>query len=240
MYADDAALKTVALQDSLGYSLRRYFIDEFYARQVQGLPAGSHVLDLGGYKLRKRGGFDIGRYPLHVTYANLSLSQKPDFQSDATCLPCRPESFDAVVCSEVLEHVYDCKAVLQEIYRVLKPRGVCLISVPFLFHIHADPCDYGRYTHHYWGKQLEKLGFGDIIIEAQGLFWSVAVDMVRAWLYERVKQGRLQSGMVQRLVSAVVAKGKRIAVKREQRADASEHAFIKRYTTGYGIRVVRP
>jgi len=229
-----------ALQYALGYSLRRYFIDEFYARHIQRLPAGSRVLDLGGYKCRKRGAFDIASYPVRVTYANLSRSQQPDVQTDAASLPCKSECFDAVVCSELLEHVDDPKAVLREMYRVLKPTGVCLISVPFLFHIHADPCDYGRYTDHYWRLQLQKLGFEHINIEAQGLFWSVAVEMLRAWFYERVKQGRLRSAVLQRVIAAVIAKGRQAAFHREQRVEASDHAFISRYTTGYGIRVVRP
>jgi ubiquinone/menaquinone biosynthesis C-methylase UbiE len=240
MMSSAPSVDRVPLQYSLGYSLRRSFVDEFYARHIRTLPAGSRVLDLGGYKFRKRGAFDIASYPVRVTYANLSRSQQPDVQTDAASLPCKSECFDAVVCSELLEHVDDPKAVLQEMYRVLKPTGVCLISVPFLFHIHADPCDYGRYTDHYWRMQLQKLGFDNINIEAQGLFWSVAIEMLRAWFYERVKQGRLQSAVLQRLITALVAKGRQAAFRREQRVEAFDHAFIKRYTTGYGIRVVRP
>jgi SAM-dependent methyltransferase len=240
MSSPASSIDRAAVHDSLGYSLRRSFIDEFYARQIQTLPPGSRVLDLGGYKDRKRGTFDISAYPVHVTYANLSRQQRPDVQTDAASLPCKSECFDAVVCSELLEHVDDPKAVLQEMYRVLKPTGVCLISVPFLFHIHADPCDYGRYTDYYWRRQLQKLGFGDITIEAQGLFWSVAVEMLRAWFYERVRQGRVQSATLQRLITALIAKGRKAAFHREQRVEACDHAFIRRYTTGYGIRVVRP
>ena len=40
-------------------------------------------------------------------------------------------SFDCVVCSHVLEHVDDKKA-LNEVYRVLKPRGIALIMLPVI------------------------------------------------------------------------------------------------------------
>ncbi len=226
--------------ERLDYSVRRSFVDEFCTRQASCLKAGSAVLDLGGKRSPKRGRFRIEQYDVRVRYANLSTANRPDVQTDASALSFKNESFDAVICAEMLEHVPDPLRVIHEAYRVLRAHGVLLMTVPFLFPIHADPYDYCRYTDHYWRENLRRIGFVDVAVEAQGLFWSVAVDMVRAWLYERVKQGRLQSAMVQRLVSAVVAKGKRVAVKREQQADASEHAFIKRYTTGYGIRVVRP
>lgn len=50
--------------------------------------------------------------------------------ADATELPFEDNSFDTVLCSEMLEHVTRDKAVIKEIYRVLKPSGRLLISVP--------------------------------------------------------------------------------------------------------------
>ena len=48
-------------------------------------------------------------------------------------LPFADNSFDKIICSEVLEHVPDYKAVLTEIYRVLKPSGILAASVPRSF-----------------------------------------------------------------------------------------------------------
>ncbi|HET9846620.1 MAG TPA: methyltransferase domain-containing protein [Nitrospira sp.] len=224
----------------LEYSVRRAFIDEFYMRQASSLKAGSRVLDLGGKRSPKRGQFRIEHYDVRVRYANLSAANRPDVQTDAAMLPFKNETFDAVICAEMLEHVADPVSVIRETYRVLRERGVLLMTVPFLFPIHADPYDYCRYTDHYWRENLQKAGFVDLAVESQGYFWSVAVDMARAWCYERVKQGRLQSRLVQRVIGALVARGKRIAFSREQRVEACDHAFVTRYTTGYGIRVVRP
>jgi len=45
-------------------------------------------------------------------------------------LPFEDNSFDLVICSEVLEHLEDYHAAIDEIYRVLKPEGTFLPSVP--------------------------------------------------------------------------------------------------------------
>jgi SAM-dependent methyltransferase len=224
----------------LGYSIRRSFVDDFYIRHASVLKGGSRVLDLGGKRFPKRGRFRIEQYDVSVRYANLSTAHRPDVQTDASRLPFRDESFDAVICAELLEHVPDPVGVMQEAYRVLRIGGVLLMTVPFLFPIHADPHDYCRYTDYYWKENLRKIGFTDLAVEPQGLFWSVAAEMLRAWCYERVKQGCVKSAVVQRLMTALVARGRRAAFDREQRAGTFDHPFISRYTTGYGIRVVRP
>jgi len=51
-------------------------------------------------------------------------------QGDARQLPFVDQSFDKIICSEVLEHLEDYGAVLREIKRVLKPNGILGISVP--------------------------------------------------------------------------------------------------------------
>jgi ubiquinone/menaquinone biosynthesis C-methylase UbiE len=49
---------------------------------------------------------------------------------DALRLPFGDDSFDAVICSEVLEHIPNYRAAIAEIYRVLKPGGRFCASVP--------------------------------------------------------------------------------------------------------------
>jgi SAM-dependent methyltransferase len=57
-------------------------------------------------------------------------------------------SFDAVLCTQVLEHVVDVEHVLGEIDRVLGPGGRVVITVPFLYGEHGSPHDYRRFSLH--------------------------------------------------------------------------------------------
>lgn len=204
------------------------------------MQAGSRVLDLGGHRSPRRGRFDIDRYNFRVRSANLSALRRPDVQTDASSLPFRGESFDVIICAELLEHVPDPLAVLKEAHRALRSQGVLLISVPFLFHIHADPHDYGRYTDQFWRENLDRIGFRDVVIEKQGLFWSVIVDMMRGWMCEHIRAGRLRSAWLRQLVTILFAKGKRWALASESKATVSDGQYVGRYTTGFGIRAVKP
>ncbi|MGO8822764.1 MAG: class I SAM-dependent methyltransferase [Desulfomonilaceae bacterium] len=69
-----------------------------------------------------------------------------DFHYDGSIFPFGDEEFDSVVASQVLEHVFNPKEFLSEINRVLRPGGVFLITVPFVWDEHEQPYDYARYS----------------------------------------------------------------------------------------------
>lgn len=49
---------------------------------------------------------------------------------DARALPFRSESFDAIICMSVLEHIHDLESAASEFSRVLRPGGVAIVGVP--------------------------------------------------------------------------------------------------------------
>jgi SAM-dependent methyltransferase len=65
---------------------------------------------------------------------------------DGHYLPFLDGSFDVVWLSAVLEHIRKPWLVADEVFRVLKPAGVVLVSVPFVQKRHGAPHDYFRYT----------------------------------------------------------------------------------------------
>ncbi len=54
-------------------------------------------------------------------------------QADALRLPFRGSSFDAVICSETVEHIEDDRGAIREIARILKPAGLLFFTVPTLW-----------------------------------------------------------------------------------------------------------
>lgn len=77
---------------------------------------------------------------------DLDVANNPDMVADAHALPFPDNSYDIVICREVLEHVKDPKQVILELHRVLTPRGTLLLSTRFLFPIHEAPEDRWRFT----------------------------------------------------------------------------------------------
>lgn len=226
------------LEDRLDYTVRRHFVDSFHFHHVPSLPASSRVLDLGGNKIRKRGQFDIGIYGFSVIYADLVSEKRPDVQADSARIPFPDRNFDAVICSELLEHVPSPHAVLNEVHRILSPGGVLLICVPFLYRIHGDPYDFGRYTDEFWLRTLRDIGFRDIVIERQGLFFSVLTDFIKQYLSEVGLRGRRWT-LLRRPIRWTVARFQHWALKHEQKPHVESDPFLSSFTTGFGIVAVR-
>ena len=65
-----------------------------------------------------------------VFFEELNTGSTIFIQGSVYNLPFEDDAFDLVICSEVLEHLDDYHAAIKEIYRVLKPQGKFLPSVP--------------------------------------------------------------------------------------------------------------
>jgi ubiquinone/menaquinone biosynthesis C-methylase UbiE len=61
-------------------------------------------------------------------------------------IPFGNDKFDGLICTEVLEHVFDHAKLISEIHRVLKPGGRAIVTVPWSARYHYIPHDYFRYT----------------------------------------------------------------------------------------------
>ncbi len=52
-------------------------------------------------------------------------------------LPYQDSTFDIVTATEVIEHLEDFRAILREMYRVLKPGGICVLSTPNILNLNS-------------------------------------------------------------------------------------------------------
>ncbi len=86
-------------------------------------------------------------------------------QADAKALPFPDASFSHVVCLEVLEHLGDYRAGIEEIHRCLKPGGVVIVSVPWRRTGGTNP---GNVYHLYEPGERELVAaFGDVFGEVK-------------------------------------------------------------------------
>lgn len=67
--------------------------------------------------------------------------------------PMETGTFDAALCTQVLQYVKDPTSFMGELYRVLRPGGILVITVPFSYNLHAVLEDFWRYS----GKGISTL-----------------------------------------------------------------------------------
>ncbi len=151
----------------LEYALRRY------VREAADQHAGGRVLDAGAGEKRFAGFFAQHRYfgvDLAVGDSGWDYS-KIDACSDLARLPFPDESFDALLNTQVLEHVPDPQAVISEFWRVLSPGGKLYLTAPQGWHEHQQPYDFFRFTQFSLGRILSQAGFREYSIEPMGGFF---------------------------------------------------------------------
>ncbi len=104
---------------------------------------GGTILDIGAGDLRYKNLIE----GLNCKYISAEFcNEKVDIRCDAHNLPFKNESFDAILCSQVLEHLKNPFLAISEIERVLKIKGKLILTVPMSIYIHEAPYDFYRFT----------------------------------------------------------------------------------------------
>lgn len=96
-------------------------------------------------------------------YRSLDIERRVpdvDFIADVRDMePVPSDTFDVLLCSQVLEHVTQPDKAIAEMKRVLRPGGRLVLTVPFLSRLHEEPVDYFRFTEYGVASLLEGAGF---------------------------------------------------------------------------------
>jgi GT2 family glycosyltransferase/SAM-dependent methyltransferase len=137
---------------------------------------------------------DARRFFGDLTYVGCDQVEGPgvDLVCDVERSPFSPERFGTVVCLETLEHVKHPWLAAGEAYRILKPGGLLLVSVPFMFPVHSFPDDYWRMTAKGLEVLLSTAGFEEIRSSDSGeevewdLSWDVPEENIATVSYPHI------------------------------------------------------
>lgn len=189
------------------------------------------VVDLGGDSRSEYHSLFKGEFK--VTTANLGGDTKPDVILDLEKpLPFDDGSYDGALLINVLEHIFEYRQLLGESARVLKPGGMLVIVVPFMFPYHPSPKDFHRYSGEALEKALSIAGFTDISVTPLGS----GVFAVRWVLLERLLPGLLRPlslvvNPLAKIADYLFAKSAGLLGKKYQPSD---------YPLGYVVTAVKP
>jgi len=145
--------------------------------------AKGDLLDLG-----------CGNKPYESLYNSRTISQtgcdviqsdknRVDVICPVTDLKFQDEQFDTILCTQVLEHVFEHDKMMSEIYRVLKPGGQIILTVPFVWELHEEPYDFFRYTKHALKELFEQSGFEIDYIKPNGGKWAAIYQLRNNMMY---------------------------------------------------------
>lgn len=208
----------------LGESYRRKILDrlqEQYQQLYQGV-----VFDIGG---RNRGRFVKPKERVERwVFADIEERFHPDMILDVAHMSAVPsESIDVINALELFEHVAEIEKGITECHRTLKPNGTLIISVPFIFPIHADPFDFQRWTEAKWRTELQSAGFSVEQLLPMGGYFTVLADMLKTLSKSLPLLFRILSYPLYPVLDLMTHLDALPAV--------SGNATLKGYTTGYFI-----
>jgi SAM-dependent methyltransferase len=181
-----------------GYNLmvgrfNRQYRELWIQKQLHEIGADKKILDAGA------GEQPYKQFCSHLRYTSQDFAQydgkgdgvglqnenkwnidKIDIVSDIKQIPVENESFDAILCTEVLEHVPDPVAAVTELSRVLKSQGVLLVTVPFISGSHQTPYHFCTgFSRYFFEYHLPNLGFDKIEIEYNGNYFEFLAQELR-------------------------------------------------------------
>ncbi len=164
------------------YLARKGLADKIreYSSSVSG-----RLLDVGCGSKPYRDLFNVTDYiGLDIDSANSRKRAIADYFYDGSKFPFADKEFEAVLCNQVLEHVFNPDEFLREIHRVLKPGGKLLLTVPFVWDEHEQPYDYARYSSFGLKALLEENGLKIVKHEKLGADASILFQLTNAYLYK--------------------------------------------------------
>jgi len=139
--------------------------EDQWCRIVMNRAIAEHLAGLHPEQLRA---FEVsGTSHRHHGWAEHVSSRYPDFD---ICAPTAElDTYDVVICEQVLEHVEDPWRAARTLHDLCVPGGHVVVSTPFLIRVHPTPYDFWRFTEDGMRKLL---GGSGLIVDETGSWGS--------------------------------------------------------------------
>lgn len=182
------------IRDKLNNEIVR---NDFVKDQLSKLPNGASLLDAGCGSQQYRKycsnliykAQDFGEYSTDISDGFTSdmggesgySYGKLDYVGDIWKIDAESASFDAILCTEVFEHIPYPNDTVTEFARLLKPGGSLILTVPSNCLRHMDPYFfYSGFSNRYLERILGENGFDIQLLEPVGDYYSwIGVELAR-------------------------------------------------------------
>lgn len=155
------------------YQPARVELSEAIARHADII--SGKVLDIGcGSHSRYRHLFGCDEY----VRMDVVEGKNVDIVGTIESLPCDNASFDAIVCTQVLGDIFELSSAFSEMYRVLKPGGVALVSESLFDPLHDEPNDFWRFTPFSLQRLAEEVGFSIDALDSIGGYHTTMLQLM--------------------------------------------------------------
>ena len=161
-------------------------------KSLENIPTGSRILDAGAGEMQYK------KWCSHLKYVSQDFAQYDpskfnvglqmdnwdykglDIVCDIIQIPEPDQSFDTIMCIEVIEHIPDPAKVFPEFSRLLKPGGSLILTAPFCSLTHFAPYHFSTgFSKFYYEKHLADHGFDNIEITFNGNFFEYMAQETR-------------------------------------------------------------
>lgn len=214
----------------LNYSERRRVLDEDLKSTLPYLRG--RIIEIGSGRRGRRGRFTP---PFEAAaawiYVDRDGQRQPSVQADIQALPFTDVSADTVLCLEVLEYVETPAVAIAEMWRVVRPGGTVIVSMPFL-HRADHPDDRWRLTEAGLVHLMRDAGLEIIDIRRQGAALAVIVNIAKFVI-------GTQPGL-RRRVLGVIARPVATWLLRLDTRLAAHHGELRTFSTGWLIVAAKP
>jgi ubiquinone/menaquinone biosynthesis C-methylase UbiE len=184
---------------------------DWIERALADIPAGSRILDAGAGEQQFR------KFCTHLHYVSQDFAKydgagdgaglqtqtwdqtRLDLVSDITSIPAPDGSFEAILCTEVFEHIPNPLAALREFSRLLCHKGRLILTVPFCSITHFAPYHFATGLSRYWFQHhLPEAGFAIRSIDHNGNYFEYIAQELRRLRGVAARYARIELSDTQR------------------------------------------